>query len=678
MYNSHSGLEWYPCNSYSAPDAIRVDRVLEQGQRFRHELLEEKQHLYESIEAFGTDNDDVLYRLANVKLNDFSAFERLVFGMFDIYDQTVHQRRQQQSYDFRTPALKLTFDFQLAIRQSHMHLRSHSINELAQLTEQAHQDKDDPVTPTQAQGYSPHHVHVENDTPDSREAIQAMLQSMLQEVRQSADQLEQGMHGHNIAFSGGTFETVMKVNNDDDAAADDSGDDNNAILIDQDDNEYIMTRPSDTTVIYEDMQLLHDFILIVVSSYVFGCLFAMVKLPAFFGYILAGVVTGPAGYNMITELIQTETLAQLGVVFIVFVLGLEFSLEKLRAMWRLVLGGATMILLATVLAFVVMGTLLGASLKEAVFVGACVSLSSTAVVVKCIKLDHLEHLYGLLVMQDVLLGFMLAIIPALAESGAQVMVAILKIAVSFSVFGALCYGIIKLTPSFLPRVIRTVLPNMKSTGSHELTVLGTIAVCLVMLVISDRLGLGMEIGCFAAGVLLRSRKAMFEPALAAIEPVRDLFACLFFASIGLHVYPSFLASQAMLLLVLAAGVIGFKYVATFGILVSLKIDTRKSSAMAVALAQISEFAFVLASRAKLLDIISREVYYLLLGVTSLTLLATPLLWKLVERSSLFHTSSSSSSILRSHHHHHQQHHHHHHEEHPSVISVSMDDADKMS
>lgn len=233
-----------------------MDRVLEQGQRFRHELLEEKKQLYDSIEAFGSDNDDVLYRLANVKLNDFTAFERLVFGMFDIYDQTVHQRRQQQSYDFRTPALKLTFDFQLAIRQSHLHLRSHSINELAQLTEQAHQQLEEeedvpPTTQEQHQGYSPHHVHVEDDTPDSREAIQAMLQSMLDEVRQSADQLEQGMHGHNIAFSGGTFETVMKVNNDDDAGADDAGDDNNAILIDQDQNEYIMTRPSDTTVIYE-------------------------------------------------------------------------------------------------------------------------------------------------------------------------------------------------------------------------------------------------------------------------------------------------------------------------------------------------------------------------------------------------------------------------------------------
>lgn len=128
---------------------------------------------------------------------------------------------------------------------------------------------------------------------------------------------------------------------------------------------------------------------------------------AFFGYILAGILIGPSGYNLIQELIQIETLAQLGVVLIVFVLGLEFSLEKIKKMWRLALGGAMTILLVTVLFFILMGFIIGADTKEAVFVGACISLSSTAVVVKCIKLDQLDHLYGLLVMQDVILGFML-------------------------------------------------------------------------------------------------------------------------------------------------------------------------------------------------------------------------------------------------------------------------------
>ncbi|KAG2220112.1 hypothetical protein INT45_006140 [Circinella minor] len=575
--------------------------------------------------------------------------------MVEIYDQTVH--RNHGTYDFRTPALKLTFDFQLAIKESHVHLKSHSFDELSRLTlsppplEDVNNDEEEvKISPKTATGYTPHHVHNEGDGPNSGEAIQEMLHGMLQEVRQNADQLEEGMHHHNMAFpssgDGATIETVLKLNDDDGKE-----DENNAILIDQDNNEYIMTRPFDTTVIYEDIQLLHDFILIIVVSFVFGWIFSVIGLPAFFGYILAGIVAGPSGYNLIRELIQTETLAQLGVVFIVFVLGLEFSLEKLRAMWRLVLGGAVMILVVTVLFFVIMGTILGASMKEAIFVGACISLSSTAVVVKCIKLDHLEHLYGLLVMQDVLLGFMLAIIPALTESGVQVLYAVLKISLSFSVFGSLCFGIVKLMP-LLPHIFHKILPNVKVAYNHELMVLGTIAVCLVMLLISDYLGLGMEIGCFAAGVIVRSRKNLFESALHVIEPVRDLFACLFFASIGLHVYPSFLASEAILLLTLSGAVIGFKYIATSAILIFLKMDLRKSSTMALALAQISEFGFVLASRAKQLDIISREVYYLLLAVTSLTLLSTPLLWKLMDKTSILHNPSSSlpsSSTTMSHH-----------------------------
>lgn len=233
----------------------------------------------------------------------------------------------------------------------------------------------------------------------------------------------------------------------------------------------------------------------------------------------------------------------------------------------------------------------------------------------------------------------------------------------------------------VPRAIRRAFPKKAIQHNHELMLLGTIAVCMVMLVVSEHLGLGMEIGCFAAGVIVRSRKGLFESSLAVIEPVRDLFACLFFASIGLHVYPSFLASEAMLLLTLAAGVIGFKYLVTSGILVILKLDLRQSSTMAIALAQISEFGFVLASRAKQLDIISREVYYLLLAVTSLTLLSTPLLWKLMNRTSLLSQSNNvntSSTHLPLQQLPEDQHHHHHHHHHHPVVSIPLDDSDKIA
>lgn len=385
---------------------------------------------------------------------------------------------------------------------------------------------------------------------------------------------------------------------------------------------------------------------------------------------------------MLQELIQTETLAQLGVVLIVFVLGLECSLDRLKSMWRLALGGATLLLFITIFFFIMMGMILGGTIKESVFVGACISLSSTAVVVKVIPLDHLEHLYGLLVMQDVLLGFMLATVPALSKSGIQVMKAILHISGSFMVFAFLCYGLVLGIPYILKHHFpkkwsNTIINN--TTLCHESILLGALAICLLMSVLSEKLGLGMELGCFAAGVMIRTMLPTtitnhnktatnnhhqhngsgnnnnnvnginFEVLLSLIVPVRDLFACLFFASIGLHIYPSFLASELILLLTLTTTVMGFKYLVTMGILISFKFDMQTCSTMAVALAQISEFVFVLASRAKQLQIISREVYYLLLAVTALTLVATPVLWKLTHH-------STSHSLPTSNHHHH--HHHH--------------------
>lgn len=244
--------------------------------------------------------------------------------------------------------------------------------------------------------------------------------------------------------------------------------------------------------------------------------------------------------------------------------------------------------------------------------------------------------------------------------------AILKIFVSFTLFGLVCYAIVKLIP-IIPRVFQRALPIHLILKNHELMLLGTIAICMTMLIISEHLGLGMELGCFAAGVIIRSRKNLYETSLAVIEPVRDLFACLFFAAIGLHTYPTFLASEAMLLLIMAGGVIGFKFIATCIILYLFKFDIHKSSTMAIALAQISEFGFVLASRAKQLSIISREVYYLLLAVTSITLIATPLLLKLTGNNSSNQEPSMNNQ---------QQHYHHGHHEDHNIISITVADNEK--
>ncbi|GAA5813770.1 hypothetical protein MFLAVUS_007257 [Mucor flavus] len=608
-------------------NAEHVATMFKKGQDYRSQLELKKESLYTTIKALHGESNDELYALAGVQLQDFEAFQSFLVELLQVYDQTVNQPSSR--YDFRSPALKLSFDFQKAVKSSHQRLKSATSN-------------------------MSHHAHdlasTENNVPD--ESIKEVMNGMLREVSENADQLEKDMQQNMIVFSDddARIETVLKQEQNE----------HRVTLLDHDNNEYVMMRPSDSTIIIDDPQLIHDFILIIVISFVLGWMFTWVGLPAFFGYILAGILIGPSGYNLIQELIQIETLAQLGVVLLIFVLGLEFSLDKLKKMWRLAVGGAMTILIVTVLVFILMGIILGVDLKEAVFVGACISLSSTAIVVKCVSPDQLDHLYGLLVMQDVILGFMLAIIPALSKSGVHILFAVIRISISFIVFGLICYGVLRLIP-MVPRRIKHSAPVQTIGKNHELMLLGTVAICMSMLIISEHLGLGMEIGCFAAGVIIRSRKGMFETSLKLIEPVRDLFACLFFACMGLHIYPSFLASEAMLLFTLAAAVIGFKYIATCIILYMFKFDIQKSSNMAIALAQISEFAFILASRAKQLSIISREVYYLLLAITSITLISTPVLLKVTHR--------TGKAV---------PHNHHHSEEGLSTISVGMTEAEKLA
>lgn len=150
--------------------------------------------------------------------------------------------------------------------------------------------------------------------------------------------------------------------------------------------------------------------------------------------------------------------------------------------------------------------------------------------------------------------------------------------------------------------------------------------------VSNMLGLGVEIGCFVAGVLIHYRRSISESSISVVEPVRDIFSCLFFASIGLHLYPSFLINEAPLLFTLTTGAVGFKFIISTITLLICDYSLNKSSTMAIGISQISEFTFVLGSKAKSFGIISREVYYLLLTVTSLSLMVTPILWNILFRS----------------------------------------------
>ncbi|CAI2179813.1 16133_t:CDS:2 [Funneliformis geosporum] len=558
-----------------------------------------------------------------LELSRVDALKNLTFGLLDIFDKIIDEHGIDDSLsqpDFQKVILKLISAFH------HTALKMNDTAFLEQIWNQYQKhNKNDTV------GFF-HKVH------SSKENIASeMVDNVLHGVSDSADILEENMHRHNFGGNSklrGSLETVIKLE-EEDYISDNKHDLDNGeeprrrghvkviTIVDADNNEYVLTRPNDLTMFYEDARLVQDLIFLIVAAFIFGWTFNSFGLPAFLGYIIAGAILGPAGYNVIQELIQTETLSQFGVVFIVFMLGLEFSFDKIRSIWRFALGSASLIFTATLSFFILAGFIVGASVNESIFIGACVSLSSTAVVER-LQCSELKPLYGLLVMQDMLFGVLLAALPALSKSGIDVVLAIGRLILSLVIFTTFSLAIANIPIGWLLKVV-------KGSENHELFLLGSISMCLLMSQVSLMLGLGVEIGCFVAGVLIHNRKSIFESSKNVVIPVRDIFSCLFFACIGLHVYPSFLINEGPLLFTLTAGAIGFKFITSTISLTLLGHSLQKASKMAIGLSQISEFAFVLGSKAKGFGIISREVYYLLLTTTSLSLMVTPILWNILFR-----------------------------------------------
>ncbi|CAG8448066.1 10912_t:CDS:2 [Rhizophagus irregularis] len=606
-------------NEHSSSNNVHVCTSSEYQNKYQNYIKKEELRKKATSEEFELSEPEIREQLEqiNLEVSRVDALKTLTFGLLEVFDNIIDERDNDDSSqsDFQKDILKLISTF---------HHTALKMNDTAFLE----------------QIWSQYNVHAKNNKNNTHVFIhkshgaKEIVDDVLQEVSNSADRLEENMRRHNIGGGSnfrGSLETVLKLEEDDEQA--DWGNEDEPrrrghvkaiTILDVDNNEYVLTRPSDLTMFYEDSRLIQDIIFIIVASFTFGWTFSIIGLPAFLGYIIAGAVLGPAGYNVIQELIQTETLSQFGVIFIVFMLGLEFSFDKLRSMWRFALGSASLIFTATLCFFILAGFIVGASVNESIFIGACVSLSSTAVVerLQCVEL---KPLYGLLVMQDMLFGVLLAALPALSKSGVDVILAIGHLFLSLIIFVTFSLAIANIPVGWL-------LSSVRGSHNRELFLLGSISMCLIMSQVSNMLGLGVEIGCFVAGVLIHYRRSISESSISVVEPVRDIFSCLFFASIGLHLYPSFLINEAPLLFTLTTGAVGFKFIISTITLLICDYSLNKSSTMAIGISQISEFTFVLGSKAKSFGIISREVYYLLLTVTSLSLMVTPILWNILFRS----------------------------------------------
>ncbi|KAL3341977.1 hypothetical protein AABB24_026144 [Solanum stoloniferum] len=496
---------------------------------------------------------------------------------------------------------------------------------------------------------------VNSSAPETNDGTIAKMFDRVLEKEFSENDQPEGSDGRSfnstVADETGVLETVAKITHEkikknetqqtndtrsfklqDVFSLENEGSDDVTTLIDKKDNVFVMSnKKSKYPVLQVDVRLISDLVVVIVSAAIGGIIFSCLGQPVIVGYLLAGSLIGPGGLKFISEMVQVETVAQFGVVFLLFALGLEFSLTKLKVVGPVaVLGG----LLQIVILMFLCGTtamLCGANLSEGVFVGCFLSMSSTAVVVKFLveknsnNALHGQVTIGTLIFQDCAVGLLFALLPVLGGNSGllhgiiSMGKVLLILSMYLSVASILTWSFV---PSFLKLMIRL------SSQTNELYQLAVVAFCLLSAWCSDKLGLSLELGSFVAGVMI-STTDFAKHTLDQVEPIRNLFAALFLASIGMLIHVQFLWTHVDILLASVILVIVFKTTVATVITKVFGYNIRTSLIVGLLLAQIGEFAFVLLSRASNLHIVQGKMYLLLLGTTALSLVTTPVLFKLI-------------------------------------------------
>ena len=399
-------------------------------------------------------------------------------------------------------------------------------------------------------------------------------------------------------------------------------------LIDSSDNEFVISNPKNGTMeLQQDHRLITDIVIIICAATIGAAVFGALGQQFITGFLLSGSLIGPGGFGLVVELVQVETLAQFGVVFLLFSLGVEFSISKLRHVKNVsILGGSIEVILAMLLCGV-LSDFSGAPAKEGIFIGGFLSMSSTTVVVKCLmERDEMSTLHGqitlgTLILQDCTIGLLFALLPVLGGSHGVVdgVVSLIQTVITMVFFLVLC---IFITRYLICHFMRAVF-----TFSSELFQLVLIAFCLLIAWLSDHIGLSIELGAFIAGVMVSST-TFSEQALTKIEPIRNLFAALFLTAIGMIMNPYFLWVHLDVLFATLLIIIVFKCSLITLVVRAFGYNFRTSFTVGMSLAQVGEFSFVLLSRASAVGLVHRKLYLLLLGSTALSLIATPVLFKL--------------------------------------------------
>jgi CPA2 family monovalent cation:H+ antiporter-2 len=369
--------------------------------------------------------------------------------------------------------------------------------------------------------------------------------------------------------------------------------------------------------------LIKDLAILLLVSLPIIVLFHRIKIPSVMGFLIAGVIIGPNGLQLIEDSESVKQLAEIGVILLLFVIGLEFSIKRMLKDLGVVMGVGTLQLGLTGAAVFLIFQAYDYSMNQGLLFGLLISLSSTAIVLKMItdraEIDtrHGRICIGTLLFQDLAVVPMMLIIPLLSQSGQlsplDFGVAVLKALAAVA-------AIVFLSRMIVPRSLGAIA----RMGSKEHLTLFVILIILGTGWVSESMGLSLAMGAFIAGIII-SESEYSHQIILDILPLRDYFSSIFFISVGMLLQMEVFIDSAFWFLGVTAAVIALKGFLTFLACLVLKNSFRDSFIVGTRLAQVGEFSLLLASLALESDLFLPGQYQSFLIISILSMLAAPLL-----------------------------------------------------
>ncbi len=370
-----------------------------------------------------------------------------------------------------------------------------------------------------------------------------------------------------------------------------------------------------------EIPLLTDIVIILGLAVIVILIFQRFKIPTILGFLITGFITGPYGLSLVEASHEVEILAEIGVILLLFIIGLEFSLKSLSAIKKAVFIGGSMQVGVTVLLVAVLANQFSFSWPEAIFMGFLFALSSTAIVLKIfqekgeINTPHGKMIVAVLIFQDIIVVPMMLFTPLIAGKAENVWWELLTLAIK----GILVIIFVLISARYIvPKLLYWVARSRKP----ELFILSIVVICFSVAWLSSSLGLSLALGAFLAGLII-SESEYSHQATSNILPFREIFTSFFFVSIGMLLDMEFLFQHFLVVLGLTIlTFLGKGLIASVAALV-LKYPLRTVILVGLSLFQVGEFAFILSKTGIENGLLEGVTYQYFLSVSLMTMAATP-------------------------------------------------------